>query len=225
MSRHTCDIVRDGPLGICQGVTTHVAVLWHCMWCKGPRGNNATCSTLSQLSVTSPATHKQIGPFWCWFPDGWVCVHSRTLQVSPKNSPMRLGVSATTATPTGFFFLIFHLNPNSQRFWGFLFPFWNPGLCGLSCSAVVPHKRGTTSCHLVTCLLHTGRPSPLVLPVWINVSSLTPGLSDFHTAQFSGSSHCFLFLIFSLPFFWLCKEAKCIYLPLHLGQKSLILLF
>ena len=25
-------------------------------------------------SVTSPATHKQIGPFWCWFLGGWACV-------------------------------------------------------------------------------------------------------------------------------------------------------
>ena len=33
----------------------------------GPRGTNATCSALSQLSVTSPTIYKQIGPSWCWF--------------------------------------------------------------------------------------------------------------------------------------------------------------
>ena len=40
-------------------------------------------------------------------------------------------------------------------------------------------------------------PSCLSLPlllVWINVSSLTPWLSDFHTVRFSGSSGYFLFL-------------------------------
>ena len=33
-----------------------------------------------------------------------------------------------------------------------------------------------------------------LLPVWKNVSSLTPWLSDFHTVRFSVSSGCFLFL-------------------------------
>ena len=41
------------------------------MWGRGPRGNNGTCSALSWFSVTAPATHKQTGPFWCWFPGGW----------------------------------------------------------------------------------------------------------------------------------------------------------
>ena len=35
--------------------------------------------------------------------------------------------------------------------------------------------------------------SPPLLPVWMNVSSLSPWLSDFHTVQFSVSSSCFLF--------------------------------
>ena len=36
--------------------------------------------------------------------------------------------------------------------------------------------------------------SPPLLPVWINVSSLSPWLSDFHTVRFSVSSGCLLFL-------------------------------
>ena len=68
--------------------------------------------------------------------------------------------------------------------------------------------------------LHLGCPSPPLQLVWLNVSSLTPWLSDFLTVQFSGSSGYFLFLNLLLSFFWLCKEAKCIYLCLHLGQKS-----
>ena len=58
-------------------------------------------------------------------------------------------------------------------------------------------------------------PSLPFLLIWVNVSSLTPWLSDFHTVQFSGSSGYFLFLIFLLSF-WFCQEAKCIYLCLHL---------
>ena len=58
------------------------------------------------------------------------------------------------------------------------------------------------------------------LPVWVNVSSLTPWLSDFHTVRFSGSSGNFLFLNLLLFFFWLCQEAKYIYLYFHLGWKS-----
>ena len=52
--------------------------------------------------------------------------------------------------------------------------------------------------------------SPTLLPVWVNVSSLTPWLPDFHTVQFSGSFRYFLFLNLLLSFFWLCEEAKCI---------------
>ena len=186
---------------------------------EGLRGSNVACSALCWFSVTSPATHKQIGPFWCWFPGGLVCVHSRTLWVSPANSPMRLGVSPTIATPTYFF---------SQKFWGFISVHWNPGLRGLSHSPVVPPGLSTckcrttwsTSCLLAVCPLHPGCSSLTLLPVWLNVSSLTPRLLDFQTVQFSGSFGCFLFLNWLLSFFWLCEEAKWFYLHLHLGQKS-----
>ena len=71
---------------------------------EGPIGSNGACSTLCWFSVTPSATHKQSGPFWCWFLSGWVCVSSRPLWVSPKNSPVRLGVSpASAATLTGVF--------------------------------------------------------------------------------------------------------------------------
>ena len=188
--------------------------MWCCTWGRGPRGNNAACLALGLLSVTSPATHKQIGPFWCWFLGGRVFVCSRTLWVSPMNSPVRLGVSPTTATPPGFY---------SQRFWGFIFPHWNPGLCGLSHSPVVPPglstwKCGTTqsaSCQLAhpvlqpyfaECPLCPGCLFPPILPVLMNVSSLTPWLLDFHTVWFSGSSYYFLFWNLLLSFFWLYGE-------------------
>ena len=64
--------------------------------------------------------------------------------------------------------------------------------------------------------------SLFVLPVWVSVSSLTPWLLDFHTVQFSVSSGCFLFLNLLLSLFWLCEEAQCVYLRLHLGWKLFI---
>ena len=195
---------------------------------RGLRWNNAACSALGRFSVTCPTTHKQIGPFWCWFPGGWACLHSRTLRVSPMNSPVRLEVSPTAvSTPTGVF---------SQRFealfpcavtlgWGVSLPIcffhfictwmwdhliWNPPpqrvLQLLPC-----HKSSLPSCQ-----------SPPFLPVWMNVSFLIPWLSDFHTVQFSVSSGWILFFNLLLSF-RLCKEAQCVYLCLHLGWKSPVL--
>ena len=46
-----------------------------------------------------------------------------------------------------------------------------------------------------------GCPSPPLLPVWMNVSSLSPWLWDFHTVQFYVSSSCFLFLNCCCPSF------------------------
>ena len=65
--------------------------------------------------------------------------------------------------------------------------------------------------------LHLQCPSPPLLPFWMNVSSLTPWLSDFHAVWFSGTFGCFMFL--NLLSFLLCEEAKCMYLCLHLGWK------
>ena len=54
-----------------------------------------------------PLPTSKLGPSGADSPGGWVCEHSRTLWVFPRNSSVSLGVSPTTATPTGFF---------SQRF-------------------------------------------------------------------------------------------------------------
>ena len=113
-----------------------------------------------------------------------------------------------------------------------------PGLSVCECGAVgsASHPRGvcqlqpglshSTICHLAGsashCLavspLYPGCPSLPLLPVCLNVSSLSPWLSDFHAVRFSVSSGCFLFLNL-LSFFWLCRRSKCIYLCLHLGWK------
>ena len=76
--------------------------MYCCMWGRGPRGINAASSSLSGLSVTSLTTLKQIGPIWCWFPCGCVCVCSRTLWVSGRNSPMKHKVPPAATVVTGF---------------------------------------------------------------------------------------------------------------------------
>ena len=45
-----------------------------------------------------------------------------------------------------------------------------------------------SSHRLAVSLLHPGCPSPPLILAWMNVSSLTPWLLDFHTVWFSGSS-------------------------------------
>ena len=117
----------------------------------------------------------------------------------------------------------------------FISPLWNTGLPGLSHSPVVPPS--LSACECGDCLIcqlpprpvslppwllrHPGFLSPPLLPVLMYVSSLIPWLLEFHTVQFSGSSSCFLFLIWLLSLCWLCEETKRIYLHLHLGWKLL----
>ena len=173
---------------------------------EGPRGANGACSTLCWISVTPCATHNQTGTLWCWFPSGRACAHSRPLWISPTTSPVRLGVSpAANSTPTGVFnqrikalfpcagalggvvcfapplFLLVCLCVNvgpqgmpATTLWGLLAAAWpaplhNPPPCWvhqpLPCQeSSLPH-----------CL------SPPLLLVWVNVYSLSPCLSNFHT--------------------------------------------
>ena len=95
----------------------------------------------------------------------------------------------------------------------FCSPFVPPGLSACECVTAqwaISCLAGYASCSLST-LLHNPLPhwvlqpppccqssppscvSPPPRPVWMNVSSLTPWLSDFHTVQFSVSSGCFCF--------------------------------
>ena len=154
---------------------------------------------------------------------------------------MRLEVSPAAVNPTGFY---------SQRFEA-LFP--HDGTLGCTVFLapqlfllVYPHVNvgppvppasacpgppataspaWSSSRRLAASPLHLGCLPPPLLQVWMNVSSLTPWLSDSHTVRFPGSSDCFLFLNLLLFFFWLYEEAKFIYLCLYLGQKSLFPIF
>ena len=119
------------------------------------------------------------------FLDGWVWVHSRTLLFSSMNSPVRLGVfPAATSTPTGVF---------SQRF-EVLFP--SAGTLGCSICHWVHHLLPCWSAAVLPTPLHNPPPRwvrqlqpcresslPGCPSYWSGcVSSLTPWLSDFHTA-------------------------------------------
>ena len=81
-----------------------------------------------------------------------------------------------------------------------------PG-AGLACSQDTPtqflsttHECGNTilppHCLSVLHCMFIPYPSSTtssLLPIWLNVSSLNPWLSDFHIVQYSGSAGCFLF--------------------------------
>ena len=152
----------------------------------------------------------------------------RMLWVSPTTSPVRLGVSpAAASTPTGVF---------NQRFEA-LFPWLEPWFAGSvtwstccclagqlqlcpPCSTIC-HLAGSASRHLAACPL-----APLP------VSATPTGLDEcfFFNSLVVGlpysSIFCqfWLFFVFKLllSFFWLCEEAQCVYLHLHLGWKSLL---
>ena len=120
LSQCTCYIVRGRALGICQGWATHFAALWLCMWESGQRGNNASRSPLTPLSVTSPLPASNWRPSSCCpgadSLSGLACVCSRIPWAPQMDSSERVAVFSTGATTIGH---------------------WNPGLHGLPHSLVV----------------------------------------------------------------------------------------
>ena len=141
--------------------------------------------------------------FWCWFLGGWFCVCSKTSCVLPTDRPVRLGVSPIAATLTGCY---------NQSLGGFISTCWNPGLSvclgpqlflpvyphanvGLLSLPAATSLTWSTSHCLAMCPFCPGYPSVSLLPIWMNVSSLTLWLSGFHTVHVSGSS---LFSVFKL---------------------------
>ena len=155
------------------------------MWGRGPRENTATCRALGRLSATSLAIHKQIGPFWCWFPGGWFCVHSRTLWVSAWNPPVSLGVSPAASTPTDVF---------QSEVLRLYFPTLEPSVAQ---SALLPSCSSQFICkQMEDCLVCQLPPCHESSPPWLPVSSPPSSLYE-----------CFFFnfLVVGLPYssiFW-----------------------
>ena len=70
---------------------------------------------------------------------------------------------------------------------------WFVSLPGCPSQLILTQMWGIPVYQLLVCFLQTGSLSPPLLPVWMNVTSLTPWLLDFHAVWFSGS---FRFLFF-----------------------------
>ena len=160
------------------------------------------------------------------------------------NSPVRLGVSpAATSTPTGVFNQRFEaLCPErwSPGLRGLLrSPVVPPGLsmreCGVA-GSVSHHLVGSASCcpacpvpQSATSLGPPAATLPRVLSARLPISAPPTGLGEcfFFISLVVGlpynSVFCqfWLFIVFKLllSFFWLCEEAQCVYLCLHLSQK------
>ena len=205
------------------------------MWGRGPRGNNAACSTLCWFSVTSPTTHNQIRPFWCWF---------------------LVGGFAYILGPCGSLLLtllwgweFFELTPQplqvfSVRDFEALFP--NTGILGCTV-CLTPQLFLPVYLHA-----YVGWPSPqatalpgppatalpCVLSARLTVSTPPTSLDEcfFFNSLVVGLPYSLIFCQFwlfflfcflnsLLSFFWLCEEAQCVYLHLHLSWKSVLLIF
>ena len=68
-------------------------------------------------------------------------------------------------------------------------------------------------------------PTPPLLQVWMNVSSLSPWLLGLPYSSIFCEFWLFFVFKLLLSFFWLCEEAQCVYLCLHVGRKSQVLNF
>ena len=145
------------------------------MWGRGLGGTVllALLSTSFQSLPLLPTS--KLGPSGA---DSWVGGFVYVLGPcgSPMDSPVRLGVSPTASTPTGFL---------SQRF-ETLFPCTrNLGLSSLSCFPVVPPGLSACGCgtalSVSCCLAHPSPPAaalPGVLSAWLPISA--PPLSLIH---------------------------------------------
>ena len=95
-----------------------------------------------------------------------------------------------------------------------------------SCSLACPVPQSTTSLGLPAAAL------PRFLPAQLPVSAPPTGLDEcfFFISLVVGLPYNLIFYQFwlffvlklLLSFFWLCEEAQCVYLHLHLGRKSSI---
>ena len=219
-----------------------VAALWCCTWGSGREGA-MVLAPLCRISVTPSLPTIKVGPSGADSQVGrWSYARSRPLWVSPINSTVRLGASpAAASTPTGVF---------TQRFEA-LFP--RTGVLGCVVCFAPPPFLPVYLCMNVSSwgLLAAVWPAPFhnPPPCWVRqpppcresslpqlpVSAPPTGMDEcfFFTSLVVGLPYSsiffqfWLFFVFKLllSFFWLCEEAQCIYLRLHLGWKSWKLIF
>ena len=194
-------VVRGRALDVHQGGATHVAVLWRCMWGRGPRGT----MPLAPFS----AVFKSLPPL-------------PTSKLGPSGADSRVGGFVYILGPCG------SLQRSQESLWHWEFlPLppqlpqvfsvrefdtitlhWTPGLCGLSCSPVVlpglsAGKCGTTQSAI--CYLYWSYKLPPCrkssLP-WLPVSAPPTGLDEcfFFKSLVVGLPYSLIFWQFSLFF-------------------------
>ena len=159
---------------------------------------------------------------------------------------MRLGVSpAAPSTPTGVFTqrfeALFPLCWSPGLCGLFHSPAVPPGLSMCECGATGPdsppcgvcqlqpglprstvrYLTGSASHCLAVSPLLPGCPCLPLLQVWMNVSCLSPWLSDFHTVPFSVSPGCFLFLNCSPSFGCRRRHSVSTYASILAGSQGL----
>ena len=190
------------------------------MWGRVPRGNNGACSTLCRLSLPPLPTIK-LGP------SGADSLVGRLVYVLKRPC-----WSFQLTHLSGWEFLLLLQLPQIFTATGFevFFPpcagtllVWSVSLPSCPSQFICMQMWDRPVCNLLLCRESSlpSCPSPSLLLFWMNVSSLTPWLSDFHIVPFSVISGCFLFLNLLLSFFWLYEKAQCVYLCFHLCWKFL----
>ena len=94
--------------------------------------------------------------------------------------------------------------------------------------STIRHLAGSASCRLA-CPSPPATAVPRVLSAWLLISAPPTSLDEclFFNSLVVGLPYSlifcqfWLFFVFKLLSFWLCNEAQCVYLHLHLGRKSL----
>ena len=184
LSWSACYVVRGRALGIHQGGATLFVILWHYLWGRSLKGNDATCWLCSSPTfchfphfpqvdgALSDADLKMGGFVYFLGPRGPL---PQTLLWSSELLPLPQLLQIFTSR--GFESVVSHAETLGSAFFltsQLFFPaYWpmNVGLTGLPATSLV------VSPLCLSC------PSLPLLPVWMNVS-LTPWLLDFHANDF-----------------------------------------
>ena len=195
------------------------------------------------FQTLSSTFHNQIGPFWCWFPGGWFVYVlgpcgslQRTLLCSweflplPPWPPQEFSVRSFEAL----FPCTRTLGCEVCLIPQLLLPVYLPETVGLN-----PQSTAWLGPQSAAWLVLPAATLPAIYSLAHPVPPAT-ALPQVLFAPPTGLDECFFFnsLVVGLPyssifwqlwlslvfkllsFFWLCEEAQCVHLHLHLGRKS-----
>ena len=167
---------------------------------EGSERGQCCCLTAGGLFSTCPASSR----LHDWHPSsccpggdsqgGWICEHSRTcgpFKWTLLRDPQFLLPPQPPLVLTARSYETLFPGTRALQVWPGAH---SPGILNVGQPALLAAATASAP----PCHYHTTSSLPQLstlpfLPVWMNVSSLNPWLSDFHTSWFSGSSGCFLF--------------------------------